>query len=1631
MSNLINVVVRDAESPVIPDTDGGPSHSPDTGRFTTTVEQTASIKEDNTNSLVFPLMAAGCIFLVAAVMLILGFRKSRKAKASLGTEKLSLGAVETNLKKAGRIGYFGIVIALAFGGTSLLVGTITNYIETNATTYGANVLDIETADTTIYVTKDEDNDTTYATAATTITLAEPAPMGFDLYIYAPDGNTLSSTDSASVILPVETDDSPLTANTWGLAMGGSEEDIAPESSIWKIVGEEADPLIIGFDNVAVVGSTITLNYGVLVDNSIEVGTYTTSLEYEARSRSYTVVFDANGGTITERERSVLIGDPVGVLPTPVKDGYDFVGWYTLAEGGDMIDENTVPTANTRYYAHYNRIEYSITFNLNGGNIGGDSSSIVKTVYAGDSLGNTIPTTNPAKDYFTFTGWYTLAEGGDIITSSTIPTGPTTYFAQYSQNTIGITFDPNGGTIATVDATRTIDAGGMIGTLPEPSRDHYTFLGWFTLAEGGDTIGSTTIPGPESDSYTYYAHWQRKQYNITYDLAGGNISGSTINPTAIIDGGESLGNTVPANPTKTNYTFVGWYTLAEGGDEVDGSTVPTADARYYAHYARDQYAVTFDLMGGNISGSTINPTVTIDAGDALGSNIPADPEKEEYEFTGWFTLAEGGDEVDGDTVPTINNTTYYARWVEAIVPCNPNATTIGTGNDTDAVCMQDIADMSDTVMASAINGMTAETNYTLRDSRDDQNYTIAKLRDGNIWMTKNMNLPGETKLYSDDSDVPSGYDKGEGASDNPYYILPASSTEGFSDDSVAYVYNSNSENCGNDSPCYSYYSWLATTVGNRNTSSTTVYNSPYSICPAGWRLPVATTSNASATQNSNWKTGDFYALATAYGANLNNFNYDESSATGGNFSANIGPNTAASAPKFLFGGRYFKSSFGYGGSSGLYWSATTNSNVAYYFSFSSSRVDSASGNTHKCGFSVRCMREMPSYVVTYNLNGGNVGGSTSPVTAKVNLGSALGESMPSNVVKTGFVFDGWYTELNGGTEVTSATVPTGDVTYYAHWVVDCNPSATTIGTGNNTDALCLQDVASMSNATLISAVNGMAAETNYTLKDSRDGQDYTVAKLRDGKVWMTTNLNLAGGTKLYSDDSDVAAANTKASGTPYYTLPASSSEGFNNNNVAYVYNTGNMTSTCTTPGCYSYYSWLAATAGGKDSSGTSVTGNGYNAAYSMCPAGWRLPTATTSNASVTSGTNWKTGDSYALATAYGVDLESDYYQSSDVFYNNAGPSTAVPKFLLNGGYINSTLYDGNSNGLYWTVTSNSDSFAYFLSLSSSIASVGFANSRGTGYSVRCMLHEPDLTVTYNLNGGNISGSTTNPTGTVKMGGKIAASIPATEPERSGYAFDGWYTELDGGVKVTGDYVISNDTTLYAKWRWDAAYMQDFARYSSDKKTAVVNAMVTGTSYTLEDERDSKEYTVVKMDDGTVWMTKNLDLAGGTGLYSDTSNVASGYPSSGSTAYYTLPSSSTSGFDSDTAAFVYNSGSGNCGNNSPCYSYYSFRAAAAGSNQSSGVVEYDICPAGWKLPTVSDFQTLTSGKTGNDLVTGSWNGVYSGLYSNGSFMNGGTDGAYWASTVGGSSEAQRLYYTANSVYVRNYYKRYGYAVRCVLK
>ena len=83
--------------------------------------------------------------------------------------------------------------------------------------------------------------------------------------------------------------------------------------------------------------------------------------------SYTLTFDGNGGKASESSRTVQYGSSYGALPTAMRTGYTFQGWYTAKDGGSQVSASTtMGAADTTVYAHWTIRSYTVAFDANGG-----------------------------------------------------------------------------------------------------------------------------------------------------------------------------------------------------------------------------------------------------------------------------------------------------------------------------------------------------------------------------------------------------------------------------------------------------------------------------------------------------------------------------------------------------------------------------------------------------------------------------------------------------------------------------------------------------------------------------------------------------------------------------------------------------------------------------------------------------------------------------------------------------------------------------------------------------------------------------------------------------------------------------------------------------------------------------------------------------------------------------------------------------------------------------------------------------------------------------------------------------------------------------------------------------------------
>ncbi|MBP3238618.1 MAG: InlB B-repeat-containing protein [Lachnospiraceae bacterium] len=363
------------------------------------------------------------------------------------------------------------------------------------------------------------------------------------------------------------------------------------------------------------------------------------------NNSYTVTFDANGGTVDTVSKKVSYEYTYGELPVAKRPGYVFSGWYTASSGGSRVTSGTKVsnTSDHKLYARWQAQEYTVSFDANGGN----SVNSIKVVY-GMKYG-TLPASN--KTGYTFTGWYTSISGGEKVENNTkySVTSNQTLFAHWNANKYTVSFDGNGGSNA--DSV-IVNYDGQYGNLPVSTRTGYAFTGWYTSASGGDKIESSSRFSLTSDQ-TLYAHWNANPVTINFNGNGGS------SPSSISVVYKSTYGTLPSS-SRTGYVFDGWYTSANGGTKITSSSTVniTSTQTLYAHWSAQPYKVNFDANGG----TTTTSSKTVYYNSTYGT-LPT-PVRDYYNFDGWYTSTSGGTKItNSSTFTRTSNQTLYAHWSE--------------------------------------------------------------------------------------------------------------------------------------------------------------------------------------------------------------------------------------------------------------------------------------------------------------------------------------------------------------------------------------------------------------------------------------------------------------------------------------------------------------------------------------------------------------------------------------------------------------------------------------------------------------------------------------------------------------------------------------------------------------------------------------------------------------------------------------------------------------------------------------------------------------------------------------------------------------------------------------------------------
>ena len=264
----------------------------------------------------------------------------------------------------------------------------------------------------------------------------------------------------------------------------------------------------------------------------------------------------------------------------------------------------------------------------------------------------------------------------------------------------VTLDLNGGKLGgSSDAIQIIVKTGSEFTAPasggltRPDGNTGRYFMWL----GSD--GKLYAPGDNvpADVTALTVQWTAPTYAVTLHANGGSVS-----PASVTTGADGKLASLPT-PTRSSYSFNGWYTEKNGGTKVTTDTVFSANTTVYAHwtytggyYSPVYYTLTFETNGGEkispVSGSY----------NALIDLSKYAPKRSGYAFTGWYSERSLTNKVSG--VYLTKDMTVYAGWRVTTAPQTDDSSVLGLWGIS---------------LCTSLAGCLALTTWQIRRRREEQ------------------------------------------------------------------------------------------------------------------------------------------------------------------------------------------------------------------------------------------------------------------------------------------------------------------------------------------------------------------------------------------------------------------------------------------------------------------------------------------------------------------------------------------------------------------------------------------------------------------------------------------------------------------------------------------------------------------------------------------------------------------------------------------------------------------------------------------------------------------------------------------------------------------------------------------------
>ena len=735
--------------------------------------------------------------------------------------------------------------------------------------------------------------------------------------------------------------------------------------------------------------------------------------------NYAITYNANGGEFaTTPVANYIYGNEVN-LATPTREGYTFGGWYN---NSNLVGTEITAIASSEYgdktfYAKWNVNSYDVTLNTNDGSI--NNGNVTSYTYG---IGATLPT-DVTKTGYTFLGWYdnSSCSGSSVLSIASNAIENKEFWAKWDAINYTITYNANEGAFATTPAD-SYKYGDEV-TLPIPTREGYTFAGWYN---NSNLVGTefTEITATEFGNKEFWAKWDVNTYTVTLnanggDINSGNVASYTYNVLTIL----------PQDVTKVGHTFEGWYN-SENQKVTQISKGTIGDVTFTAQWTAKTYNVTLQTNNGTINAGNVTSYTY-----GEGATLPTDITKTGYEFLGWYDNSS----YDGGAVTEIadneiGNKNFWAKWTAATydVTLEVDGGTVNANNVEEyiygvgAILPTDVTKIGfmfkgwkDEDDNDALEITTADYgNKTFTAQWEQADYSITYNANGGVinetyastynYNVSEITLP--TDVTKEGNEFGGWYDNSNFTGEA---VETISATE-YGDKTFYAKWNANTydvtfeTNGGTiNSGAFAEY-----TYGVVASLPTNVSKEGYTF--TGWYADEACEGDVASIISST-STGDktFYAgwSNTAYAVTLytNDGIISSGNVTAYTFGSEVQLPTKEQISKtgYTFGGWYDNASCT--GDSVLSVSSTATGDKQFWAKW-----------------------KVESYLITFETDGGTVNSGN---VKNYIYGTTV--VLPSDVTKTGYTFEGWYDNesCSGSAVLSVSSNDLGDKTFYAKWLVN--------------------------------------------------------------------------------------------------------------------------------------------------------------------------------------------------------------------------------------------------------------------------------------------------------------------------------------------------------------------------------------------------------------------------------------------------------------------------------------------------------------------------------------------------------------------------------------------------------------------